>query len=630
MSRDDSLNPANGLARVPNSRDLPGWLCRTPALAAIIFAAIVLNDAQVIFHSYQYEINDVASNSLQVVDAKRFHNVLGNYSRFGFYHPGPAFFYVYALGEALFYDATHLVPTPFNAQFIALDALSAFFFGATLALVARHLGGARSRWFVGLALLLAAWHFGAVGRFYEFIPGGLFCIWPPCVLVMPFLCFLVASASVASGAGRDLPLMTLAGCFLVHGHAGQPLFVIPITLLAYGGLVHHWRIAGSQPQLRPWRIFWRQHWFSGALIVAFLIPIAIDIITNHPHNIHLVLDHIRANQGERKEFLRSLLYFLQFGAYTAYPSSPHFDDLTAYPNFPYIPAFDAFDASGTLLFFRTHWRAYGLWLVAVLLPLAMLLKRAKHLPDRSAPTTTEAAHPAKIEIKRFLWWMYVVLGTAIALTIVWGCLQDGPMFYFNALFNFAIYFGFLIIFAVAVVLWIENRLLTDQSASSPSQPATWRNRMRTYGPAVIALLAVAVLAQEARRFRSAPTDQNQQRMFATSLERALKSDPTHSKVLMFEAPAWAEALGVALYLHRSRHPWTVVSYSSLIPILFGRTRVITDVQTEAPRDSSIWRVLPRKDTVPLEADSRWTVLHLTKKADLVIPSKTGNETPAEK
>jgi hypothetical protein len=630
MARNDSLNLADGSAKVPNSKDAPGWLCRTPVLAAIIFAAIVFNDAQVIFHSYQYEINDVASNSLQVVDAKRFHNVLGNYSRFGFYHPGPAFFYVYALGEALFYDATHLVPTPFNAQFIALDALSAFFFGATLALVARHLGGAQSRWFLGLALLLAAWHFGAVGRFFEFIPGGLFCIWPPCVLVMPFLCFLVASASVASGAGRDLPLMTLAGCFLVHGHVGQPLFVIPIALLAYGGLVHHARRAASQPQFRPWQVFRRQHWLSGALIVAFLIPIAVDIITTHPNNIHLILDHIRANQGERKEFLRSLLYFLHFGAYTAYPSSVHFDDHTAYPNVPYILAFDAFDASGTVLFFRTHWRAYGLWLMAVLLPLAMLLKRAKHPSDRSAPITTAAPRPAKIDITRFLWWMYVVLSAAIFLTIVWGCLQDGPMFYFNALFNFAIYFGFLLIFAIAVVLWIEDRLSTDQLASSPSRPATWRNRMRTYGPAVIALIAVAVLAQESRRFRSAPTDQNQQRMFGTSLEKALKSDPTQSKVLIFEAPAWAEALGVALYLHRSRYTWTVVSYSSLIPVLFGRSRVITDVQTEAPKNSSIWRVLPRKDAVPLEADSRWKVFHLTKKAILVIPSNSGNETPVEK
>jgi len=610
MSRNDSLNPAAGSAKIPNLSAAPGWWCRTPFLTLIIFAAIVLNDAQVIFQSYQYETNDVASNSLQVVDAKRFHNILGNYSRFGFYHPGPAFFYVYALGEALFYDATHLVPTPFNAQFIALDALSAFFFSATLALVARHLGNARSKWFLGLALLLAAWHFGAVGRFFEFIPGGLFCIWPPCVLVLPFLCFLVASASVASGTGRDLPLMTLAGCFLVHGHVGQPLFVLPITLLAYGGLVHQSRMAGSPLLFGPWKIFRRQHWFSGAIIVAFLIPIAIDVITTHPNNISLILDHLRTHQGERKEILRSVLYFLHFGAYTAYPNS----------NF--IPALDTFDAQGTVSFFRTHWRAYGLWLMAVLVPLAMLLKRGMGPSYRSAPIPTVADHQGRIDITKFLLGLYVVLATAIVLTIVWGCLQDGAMYYFNALFNFGIYFGFLIIFAVVVTLWIDRRISTDHLVSSSSPAKTWRNRMETYGPAVIALVAIAVLVQEARRFRSAPTDQNQQRMFAASLERALRIDPTQSKVLMFEATAWAEALGVALYLHRTRHPWVVVSYSPLIPIYFGRTRTITDVKTEAPKDSSIWRVLPREGALPLEGDSRWNVLPLTKKAYLVIPAKS--------
>jgi len=614
MSRNDSPNLGAGSAKVPKAKALPGWLCRTPVLAVIIFVAIVLNDRQVIFQSYQYETNDVASNSLQVVDAKRLHNVLGNYSRFGFHHPGPAFFYVYALGEALFYDATHLVPTPFNAQFIALDALSAFFFSATLALVARHLGGARSRWFLGLALLLAAWHFGAVGRFFEFIPGGLFCIWPPCVLVLPFLCFLVASASVASGAGRDLPLMTLAGCFLVHGHVGQPLFVIPISLLAYGGLVHHSRIAGSQPLFGPWKLFQRQHWFSGALIVAFLIPIAIDVLTTHPNNLSLILDHLRTHHGERKEFLRSLLYFLHFGAYTPYPNS----------NF--IPAFDAFDAPGMVLFFRMHWRAFGLWLLVVLVPLAMLLKRAMHPSVPNAPIATDAHRAARIDITRFLWAMYVVLGTAILLTLAWGCLQDGPMYYFNALFNFAIYFGFLIILAVFVTLWIEDRISTDHMVPSPSRAETWRNRMVTTGPAVIALLAIAVLAQEARRFRSAPTDQNQQRMFATSLERALRIDPTQAKILMFESPAWAEALGVALYLHRSGHPWTVVSYSPMIPLLFGRTRAIPDLQTEEPIGSSTWRILPRENTLHLEGDSRWNLLPLTKNVYLAIQSKSGNET----
>lgn len=61
-------------------------------------------------------MNDLAANSLQIIRAKHFVPVLGHYCRFGFYHPGPAFVYVYAASEALFHDALHLVPTPFNAQ----------------------------------------------------------------------------------------------------------------------------------------------------------------------------------------------------------------------------------------------------------------------------------------------------------------------------------------------------------------------------------------------------------------------------------------------------------------------------------------------------------------------------------
>ena len=239
---------AIGDTRALTSRARPRWWCRTSVLAAIIFTAILLNNEEYIFRSSQYERSDIAANSLQVFRAKHFDPVLGHYCRFGFYHPGPAFFYVYAAGEALFYDALRLVPTPFNAQMIAWYALSAFFFSATLGVISRRLDTAVSKWFLSLALLLAAWHFGAVGKHYEFIPGhqGIFCIWPPCVLVLPFLCFLVAAASVAFGGGKDLPLMTLAAGFLVHGHVAMPLFVVPITLLAYGGLLRQIRTARSE------------------------------------------------------------------------------------------------------------------------------------------------------------------------------------------------------------------------------------------------------------------------------------------------------------------------------------------------------------------------------------------------
>src|SRR4029077_9080842 len=101
--------------------------------------------------SRQYETDDYAADSLQIIKAKHFRETLGQYSRYGFHHPGPAYFYVLAWGELLFSDATHLVPAPFNGQLIALYGLSAFFFGAAIAIPARRIHAGRV-WFVGLTL----------------------------------------------------------------------------------------------------------------------------------------------------------------------------------------------------------------------------------------------------------------------------------------------------------------------------------------------------------------------------------------------------------------------------------------------------------------------------------------------
>lgn len=596
----------------PKTEAPPSWWWRTPTLAVIFFAVILLNNAHFVFQAQQYEISDDAANSLQVLQAKQFRELLGQYSRFGFHHPGPAFFYVYALGEALFYDATHLVPTPFNAQFIALYALSAFFFGATLSLIARRVGGAGRQWFLGFSLLLAAWHFGAVGKFYEFIPGppGFFSIWPPCVLVLPFLCYVVAAASVASGSGRDLPLMALAGCFLVHGYISMPLFVLPLSLLAYGALIHHSRVAGLPGAAWPWRAFRRQHWFAGAIVLLFLVPIVIDMVTTHPSNVQVIIDHIRTSDAERKGALKSLLYFLHFGAYSAYPHSDP------------IPAFEIFDFSGAVLFFRTHWLAYSLWLTVVLLPLAILLRRKGLFLNLSASAGRDVAYPSK-DLKGFLLWIYLVLGAATVLSMVWACIIEGPMFYYVSLFNFAIYYGFLLILAIVAACWVEQLL-----SPSGSYVGSWRRRVEFLGPVLLALIAFASFAHQARRFRSNPPDQGQQRLFAASIERALKIDPAQPKFLNFEPEpvAWTEAVGVALYLERRGISWMV---REDWPIVFGRDRVITDRQpgpSVPTPSSSFWRIVLSKNSSSLLAnDPRLHVLPLTNNVDLVIqPALAGS------
>jgi hypothetical protein len=565
------------------------WWCRPSVLITIIFAAILLNNSEVLFQSRQYEADDYAANSLQVLKAKEFRETLGHYCRFGFHHPGPAFLYIFGWGEVLFFDKTHVVPTPFNGQLIALYALSAFFFGATLALIAARLGAA-GPWFIGLSLVLAAWHFGAVGRFYAFVPGhyGLLTPWPPAFIVLPFLSLMVAAASVAAGNGKDIPLMALAGCFLVHGYIAMPLFVGPLTMIAYGALWSETRRMGQ----RPWKLFPRQHWLAAATIALFLLPIAIDFFTAHPNNLERISQHLRTEYGEGKGLLQSLLYFLHFGAYAGYPS-----------RWP-IPAFETFDAAGLRTFFLLHWRAYALWFGSILLFATMTRNEAK-------------GHVEHGLIRKFRQRMCLILGTATGLTLVWGSMQEGPMFDYNSLFNFAIYYGWLLVVALTAAVWIDNRFSLWHARTAPSAAPSWPVRIRIVGLIALTLAAIAAFTHERRRFRAAP-DQDQQRLFAESVDRALNLDPVQPKFLNFDWQANAQATRLAVYFERRGIRWWV---RENWPLQFGADRIIAPGRCDRPvptLSSSFWRMALHSNPSATGGDPRAIVLPLTSEVDLVV------------
>jgi hypothetical protein len=574
------------LSDPPNKRS---WWRSRSVLTCAIFAAILFNNSEVIFHSQFYEEDDFAANSLQVLKAKQFHETVGNYCRFGFHHPGAAFFYVFGWGEILFFDTTHVVPTPFNGQVIALYALSAFFFAATLTVIAKRLGRA-GPWFIGLSLLFAAWHFGAAGKFYEFIPArfGFLCPWAPCFIVLPFLCFLVAAASVAAGNGKDLFLMTLCGCFLVHGHVAMPLFVGPLTLLAYGALWLETRRAGE----RPWSAFPRAHWMAAATIALFALPIAIDFFTADPSNLERIVEHLRTGYGQGKGLLQSSLYFLHFAAYAAYPSHQP------------IPAFETFDAAGLLSFLGPHWRAYGWWLGAILLLLIMTKTELKGGPGRG-------------RIVKFRRRMYLMLVAATALSVVWGMIQEGPGFDYNALFNFSIYYGWLLLLAVTAAVWIEDRLSPRRPHAGNAATQSWPARVRIVGVVAIALAVAAAFRHERRRFR-ARSDPDQQRHFAATIDRALSLDPAQPKYFNFDWQAGGQTTRVALYLERRGVHWWV---REDWPLLFGADHIINEGRTDQPlptTSSSFWRVALHSNPIATEGDPRAIVLPLTPEFDLVI------------
>ena len=120
--------------------------------------------------------------------------------------------------------------------------------------------------------------------------------------------------------------------------------------------------------------------------------------------------------------MRSVLYFLHFASYTKYP------------NLLDPAVFGSYDLQGTVLFLRTHWRAYGLWIAVSVLPWFLFRAETRQAGGRW----------------RFVIRTYLALCIAICLAVVWGRSQDGAMFYFISYFYFAIYYALTLPLVIAM------------------------------------------------------------------------------------------------------------------------------------------------------------------------------------
>jgi len=178
-----------------------------------------------LFSTPEYERADMGANSLLIEQARQFTLLVGNYSRKGFNHPGPAFLYVQSWGETLFWALLRVVPTAWNGQLIAVYALNALFAACVVAVSYGWTRSARG----ALAAAAAAACLGAV------YPSVFSSDWMPYVYVLPFLAFTVALASVAAGHREDAWIAALTGWFLIHGHAAF-LFIVPAMVLVPAAL----------------------------------------------------------------------------------------------------------------------------------------------------------------------------------------------------------------------------------------------------------------------------------------------------------------------------------------------------------------------------------------------------------
>jgi hypothetical protein len=277
-----------------------------PLILTAAFVLLVLALNAQLFTQPIVEFSDYAANSLLVQQAKHFTLLTGHYSRWRFHHPGPAFLYLFALGEFLFYDVLHVVPAPYNGQLLIAIIFDGVLLCTTLCVFRRH-----AKLSVPLALLVV------LVVLLSGSPSLLTSNWMPDVMMFPFLLFSVSAASVLAGETRDLRYLAVSGMLLIHAHIAQFLFVGAI-----GGATAGYILVRAQRQGRL-RAFFSQRWrdfaVAAAIVFAFALPPLLEIALDRPNNLDALLAYQRQFGDTRNNVGLAIGYFACFLLFVRVP-----------------------------------------------------------------------------------------------------------------------------------------------------------------------------------------------------------------------------------------------------------------------------------------------------------------------
>jgi len=281
----------------------PRATAAAPALlAAVALLAVAVARNGFLFTTRLYEDADMGANSILVEQARRFALLTGNYSRERFDHPGPAFMYVRAAGEDVFWAAARLVPTAWNGQLLAVYALNAAFAGLAVAVVHAWARSARA--------VLAC--FAAVAALAAAHPAVVTSDWMPYAYVLAYLVLAVAAASVAAGRAQDAWIMALAGWFLIHGHVCF-LFFVPVITAAVAVAAGWPHRAAPAAALRTFLATRRRVWVPAAAVgAAFALPVIVNLALHWPGQFGAYLGYLRSGQDQGHSPGQAVRYALWF------------------------------------------------------------------------------------------------------------------------------------------------------------------------------------------------------------------------------------------------------------------------------------------------------------------------------
>jgi hypothetical protein len=218
-----------------------------------------------------YPWADRALLELRVRDIGSHAELLGPYSRFGWFHPGPLLFYLFAP----LYRLTGSNAISMNVAALAVN-------GACLVgivLLARRRGG--------LPLMLVTTLFVEV---FLFASGPQFVRddWNPYVTVLPLLLLVFLAWSMTCGDTWALPIAAGVATFMVQSHVGYAALCAAIVAAGVVGLVL------SRPASWRFPVLW-----TGGLVAVFWTPIVVEQFSGDPGNLDKLYRFFRAaGQGE--------------------------------------------------------------------------------------------------------------------------------------------------------------------------------------------------------------------------------------------------------------------------------------------------------------------------------------------
>jgi hypothetical protein len=227
-----------GRSRASLSSVAPGWpellvaiVIGLPVLAHL--GNLVARSAHPLFLEGDYAITEMGA-----IQASRGVRLVGMSSRFGWYHPGPLYFYLLAPFRAL-------LPSSGYAIFLGAWCIAVAALVVTLWVAYR--SGSRF-WFLAVVFGLS--------RYLYKCPDQFLCLgtdtlpWTPYVTILPFCALLFAAADVPRRPWLLVVASSLA-TFVVQTHAGYLPAAGAICLLAVGFICGSWwhgRHAGGRPQ----------------------------------------------------------------------------------------------------------------------------------------------------------------------------------------------------------------------------------------------------------------------------------------------------------------------------------------------------------------------------------------------